>query len=100
MGSLILLVITIFAQCRFPMSVLPMIISQLVQAKVAMDRLTNFFLLDELQTDAISRAHTEGNYSFLLSSTLPLHTFIQNQFFSVMSGCTSRVETYPHKTTM
>ena len=45
---------------RFPMSVLPMMIAQLVQAKVAMDRLTTFFLLDELQNDAILRRRTKG----------------------------------------
>ncbi|KAK5942089.1 ATP-binding cassette glutathione S-conjugate transporter ycf1 [Knufia obscura] len=45
--------LTLFNLLTFPLTVLPMVITSIVEASVAVGRLTEFFTADELQEDAI-----------------------------------------------
>lgn len=45
--------LTLFNLLTFPLTVLPMVISSIVEASVAVGRLTDFFTSDELQEDAV-----------------------------------------------
>ena len=47
--------LTLFNLLSFPLMVLPMVITAIVEATVAVARLTSFFTADELQPDAVSR---------------------------------------------
>ena len=54
--------LTLFNLLSFPLMVLPMVITAIVESMVAVSRLTDFFTADELQPDAVTRkevaAHT------------------------------------------
>ncbi|CAK7214082.1 ATP-binding cassette glutathione S-conjugate transporter ycf1 [Sporothrix bragantina] len=45
--------LTLFNLLSFPLAVLPMVITSIVEASVAVARLTDFFLAEELQSDAV-----------------------------------------------
>ena len=45
--------LTLFNLLTFPLTVLPMVITSIVEASVAVGRLTDFFAADELQEDAV-----------------------------------------------
>ena len=45
--------LTLFNILTFPLAVLPMVITAIIEASVAVERLTSFFLADELQEDAV-----------------------------------------------
>lgn len=45
--------LTLFNLLTFPLTVLPMVITSIVEASVAVGRLTDFFTADELQEDAV-----------------------------------------------
>lgn len=45
--------LTLFNLLTFPLTVLPMVISSIVEATVAVGRLTDYFVADELQDDAV-----------------------------------------------
>jgi ATP-binding cassette subfamily C (CFTR/MRP) protein 1 len=45
--------LTLFNLLTFPLSVLPMVITSVIEATVAVDRLTSYFTADELQEDAV-----------------------------------------------
>lgn len=45
--------LTLFNLLTFPLAVLPMVITAIIEASVAVGRLTSFFLAEELQTDAV-----------------------------------------------
>ena len=45
--------LTLFNLLTFPLAVLPMVITAIVEASVAVERITNFFLAEELQVDAV-----------------------------------------------
>ena len=45
--------LTLFNLLTFPLAVLPMVITAIVEASVAVERITNFFLAEELQEDAV-----------------------------------------------
>lgn len=45
--------LTLFNLLTFPLTVLPMVITSIVEASVAVGRLTEFFIADELQDDAV-----------------------------------------------
>ncbi|KAF1813528.1 multidrug resistance-associated protein 1 [Eremomyces bilateralis CBS 781.70] len=45
--------LTLFNLLTFPLSILPMVITQVVEATVAVGRLTDFFVAEELQPDAV-----------------------------------------------
>lgn len=45
--------LTLFNILTFPLAILPMVITAIVEASVAVNRLTSFFTADELQTDAV-----------------------------------------------
>lgn len=45
--------LTLFNLLTFPLTVLPMVITSIVEASVAVGRLTDFFTTDELQEDAV-----------------------------------------------
>ena len=45
--------LTLFNLLTFPLAVLPMVITAIVEASVAVGRITNFFLAEELQEDAV-----------------------------------------------
>ena len=45
--------LTLFNLLTFPLSVLPMVITSVIEATVAVDRLTSYFIADELQSDAV-----------------------------------------------
>ncbi|KAJ5759824.1 Metal resistance protein YCF1 [Penicillium odoratum] len=46
--------LTLFNLLTFPLSILPMVITSIIESTVAVNRLTEYFLADELQTDAIT----------------------------------------------
>lgn len=45
--------LTLFNLLTFPLSVLPMVITSIIESTVAVGRLTSYFTADELQTDAV-----------------------------------------------
>ena len=45
--------LTLFNLLTFPLAVLPMVITAIVEASVAIERITNFFIAEELQEDAV-----------------------------------------------
>ena len=47
--------LTLFNLLTFPLAILPMVITSIVEASVAVGRLTSFFSADELQPDAVTR---------------------------------------------
>lgn len=47
--------LNLFNLLGFPLAVFPMVISSLVEASVAVTRLTNFFVMEEVQPDAVIR---------------------------------------------
>jgi ABC-type multidrug transport system fused ATPase/permease subunit len=47
--------LTLFNLLAFPLAILPMVITSIVEASVAVGRLTSFFTADELQADAVIR---------------------------------------------
>ena len=47
--------LTLFNLLSFPLMVLPMVITAIIEATVAVARLTSFFTAEELQSDAVSR---------------------------------------------
>ena len=49
--------LTLFNLLTFPLSVLPMVITAVIEASVAVGRLTDFFLAQELQPDAVLRSN-------------------------------------------
>lgn len=46
--------LTLFNLLTFPLAILPMVITSIIEASVAVGRLTSFFLAEELQADAIT----------------------------------------------
>lgn len=46
--------LTLFNLLTFPLAILPMVITSIVEASVAVERLTSYFTAEELQADAIS----------------------------------------------
>ncbi|RAH75359.1 ATP-binding cassette glutathione S-conjugate transporter YCF1 [Aspergillus aculeatinus CBS 121060] len=50
--------LTLFNLLTFPLSILPMVITALIEASVAVKRLTDYFTAEELQTDAVTREET------------------------------------------
>ena len=53
--DLIFPALTLFNLLTFPLAILPMVITAIVEASVAVGRLTSFFTADELQKDAVLR---------------------------------------------
>ena len=47
--------LTLFNLLGFPLAVLPMVITSIIEATVAVGRLTSFFMAEELQPDAVQR---------------------------------------------
>ena len=47
--------LTLFNLLTFPLSVLPMVITALVEASVAVNRITSFLTAEEIQFDAVKR---------------------------------------------
>lgn len=45
--------LTLFNLLAFPLSILPMVITSVIEASVAVNRLTNYFTAEELQKDAV-----------------------------------------------
>ncbi|KAL1984730.1 hypothetical protein VTN96DRAFT_8763 [Rasamsonia emersonii] len=45
--------LTLFNLLTFPLSILPMVITSIIEASVAVKRLTDYFAADELQSDAV-----------------------------------------------
>ena len=45
--------LTLFNLLTFPLAVLPMVITAIIEASVAVGRLTSFFTAEELQADAV-----------------------------------------------
>ncbi|KAK3676345.1 ATP-binding cassette glutathione S-conjugate transporter ycf1 [Recurvomyces mirabilis] len=52
--------LTLFNLLTFPLAVLPMVITAIIEASVAVGRLTDFFVSDELQPDAVLRSEAVG----------------------------------------
>lgn len=50
--------LTLFNLLSFPLAILPMVISAVVEASVAVNRLTDFFTAQELQPDAVLRSES------------------------------------------
>ncbi|KAJ5280205.1 Metal resistance protein YCF1 [Penicillium angulare] len=46
--------LTLFNLLTFPLSILPMVITSIIESAVAVNRLTEYFLADELQGDAVT----------------------------------------------
>ena len=58
--------LTLFNLLGFPLAVLPMVITSIIEATVAVGRLTSFFMAEELQPDAVQSrdaAATDGDES-------------------------------------
>ena len=47
--------LTLFNLLTFPLAILPMVITSIIEATVAVDRLTSFFTAEEIQEDAVIR---------------------------------------------
>ena len=45
--------LTLFNLLTFPLAILPMVITSIIEASVAVGRLTSFFTAEELQADAV-----------------------------------------------
>ncbi|KAI9786849.1 MAG: hypothetical protein M1839_005080 [Geoglossum umbratile] len=87
--------LTLFNLLTFPLAVLPMVITSIVEASVAVGRLTSFFIADELQPDAVTRreaAEEIGEESVrILDGTFTWnkegeHLALQNINFSAHKG--------------
>lgn len=52
--------LTLFNLLTFPLAVLPMVITAIIEASVAVGRLTDFFTAPELQPDAVLRSDSVG----------------------------------------
>ncbi|KAK0862145.1 ATP-binding cassette glutathione S-conjugate transporter ycf1 [Friedmanniomyces endolithicus] len=52
--------LTLFNLLTFPLAVLPMVITAIIEASVAVTRLTDFFTSSELQPDAVLRSESVG----------------------------------------
>lgn len=58
--------LNLFNLLTFPLAIFPMVISSIIEASVAISRLTNFFVMDEVQPDAVihlDRATSMGEES-------------------------------------
>jgi ABC-type multidrug transport system fused ATPase/permease subunit len=53
--------LTLFNMLGFPLAVLPMVITAIVEASVAVNRLASYFTAPELQSDAVLRGETVEN---------------------------------------
>ena len=53
--------LTLFNLLTFPLAILPMVITSIIEATVAVGRLTNFFIAEELQDDAVIRKSPATN---------------------------------------
>ncbi|KAK4621949.1 Metal resistance protein [Fulvia fulva] len=53
--------LTLFNLLGFPLAVLPMVITAIIEASVAVNRLTSFFVAPELQPDAVLRGDSVEN---------------------------------------
>ena len=53
--------LTLFNLLGFPLAVLPMVITSIIEATVAVGRLTSFFMAEELQPDAVQRREPAVN---------------------------------------
>lgn len=53
--------LTLFNLLGFPLAVLPMVITSIIEATVAVGRLTSFFTAEELQADAVQRREYAAN---------------------------------------
>ena len=56
-----------FEILRFPMSVLPMMISSLVQAYVSLKRINNFLRLEELDTESVEETPASSPYALSIT---------------------------------
>jgi ATP-binding cassette subfamily C (CFTR/MRP) protein 1 len=52
--------LTLFNLLTFPLAVLPMVITAIIEASVAVGRLQDFFMADELQPDAVLQSESVG----------------------------------------
>jgi ATP-binding cassette subfamily C (CFTR/MRP) protein 1 len=88
--------LALFHLLAFPLALLPTVITSIVDARIAMDRITSFLTSDELQTDAVSRetlpagtggisvAMTDGE--FMWNRKEPGATVLRNINFVVSQG--------------
>ena len=53
--------LTLFNLLTFPLAVLPMVITAIIEASVAVGRLTDYFTAPELQSDAVLRSESVGH---------------------------------------
>jgi len=53
--------LTLFNMLSFPLMMLPMVITSIIEATVAVSRLTSFFQAEELQNDAVTRLDASEN---------------------------------------
>ena len=53
--------LTLFNLLGFPLAILPMVITSIVEASVAVGRLTSFLTAEELQPDAVARRNASSN---------------------------------------
>ncbi|XP_051876833.1 multidrug resistance-associated protein 1 isoform X2 [Pristis pectinata] len=58
--------LALFNILRFPLNMLPMVISSLVQAKVSLDRLETFLSHDQLDLDAVNRHFNSGSLNSII----------------------------------
>ena len=58
--------LSLFNIVRFPLMMLPQVITSLIQANVSMTRIRQFLLRDEIDDNDISHIENEGNYIWLL----------------------------------
>lgn len=62
--------LTLFNILRFPMSILPMVISSIVETSVALKRIRTFLLKEEINEDDISREYNKENAVIVKNATV------------------------------
>ncbi|KAI5790168.1 P-loop containing nucleoside triphosphate hydrolase protein [Geopyxis carbonaria] len=93
--------LTLFNLLAFPLTMIPMILTALVEASVAVGRITSFLTADELQADAVVREETVtklgeetvriSDGSFMWNKSDPQSNVLRNINFSISKGSLSCV---------
>jgi len=87
--------LTLFNLLTFPLAILPMVITSIIEASVAVGRLTSFLQAEELQPDAvIIRGHSPG-IDTLLGTLLKILTFQLQRVNSLVSLAEWELESPP-----
>eukprot|EP00040_Diaphanoeca_grandis_P037451 m.244078 g.244078 ORF g.244078 m.244078 type:complete len:1509 (+) comp33822_c0_seq1:144-4670(+) len=79
--------LSLFNLLRFPLAMLPMVITAVVQAQVSVTRVKKFLLMEETKADNVTRLPPPGPYPSQLSSNdMPLVEIIDGMFAWTQQG--------------